>query len=321
MAEKAAAEKVVAEKAAAEKAAAESAAAEKALLEKGLLPWLSNSGFHSADAVDFGTILLRNGVRMPVSALAQTDEHLCRLLHKAGLPDGLAVQVPLLLDALRSVRASRGAVAAAVDPGQDVGAWLRDDVGLDDVSAAETEAVFKADDVEMESMGVIMAQEEGEIDDLVASLPAGVRQPLLEALRDARTGLLKPRPDPASARAVLEAAWCVSEEVAAWLTALPSMNPKGVSAVESACLARSIRTKGALLAQSDTVLAELVAQLPRGPQKPLQDAIRSARREGLGWNLAATPRDASAFEPPATLTVFAVPPQPLSAPPALNLAP
>ena len=306
-AEKAAAEKAAAEKADAEKAAAEKAAAEKALLETGLQNWLSNAGFHPADAFDFGTILLRNGVRVPVSALAQTDEHLCRLLHKAGLPNGLVVQVPLLLDALRSERASRGAVSAAIDPGQDVGDWLRDDVGLDQVSAAEIEAVFKAEDVEMDSMGVILAQEEGEVDELVASLPAGVRQPLLEALSDARAGRLKPRPDPANTRAVLETAWCVSGEVAAWLTALPSMNAKGVSAVEAACLARSIRTKGSLLAQSATVLSELVAQLPKGPQKPLQNAIRSARKEGLGWNLSATPRDASTFEPLATLTVFVVP--------------
>jgi len=215
------------------------------------------------------------------------------------------VQVPLLLEALRSVRASRSAVAATINPGQDVGDWLRADVGLDDVSATEIEAVFKADGVEMDTMGLILAQEEGEIEELVVSLPAGVRMPLLEALHDARAGRLKPRPDPASTRAVLEAAWCVSEEVATWLTTLPTMNPKAVSAVGVACLARGIRTKGSLLAQSDPTLVALVSQLPKGPQKPLQDAMRSARKEGLGWRLSGTPRDASTFEPPATPTMFA----------------
>ncbi|KAJ1467362.1 hypothetical protein T484DRAFT_1859057, partial [Baffinella frigidus] len=301
---KAATEKAAAEKAAFAKAAAERAAAEKAILEKDLVPFLCAVGFHPADASDLGTILLRNGVRVPVSALAQTDEHICLLLHKAGLPDGLAVQVPLLLDALRSVRASRSAVAAATNPGQDVGDWLRDDVGFDNVSATEIEPVFTAQDVEMDTMGVVLAQEEGEIVELVASLPVGVRLPLLEALHDARAGRLKPRPDPASTRAVLEAAWCVTEEVAAWLTTLPSMNTKGVRAVVAACHARGIRTKGCLLAQSNKIISELLSVLPKGPQKPLQDAMRSARKEGLGWNVSGTPRDASAFESLATFATF-----------------
>ncbi|KAJ1493340.1 hypothetical protein T484DRAFT_1879491 [Baffinella frigidus] len=294
--------KAAAAKAAAQKAAAQKAATEKALLEKDLVPWFCAVGFHPADAFDLAMILLRNGVRVPGSALAQTDEHICRLLYQAGLPDGLAVQVPLLLEALRSVRASRSAVAATINPGQDVGDWLRADVGLDDVSATEIEAVFKADGVEMDSVGVILAQEEGEIEELVASLPVGVRLPLLEALRDVRAGRLKPRPDPASTRAVLEVVWCVTEEVAPWLTALPTMTPKGVSAVEAACHARGIRTKGCLLAQRSPALSEIMTQLPKGPQKPLQDAIRSARKAGLGWNVSGTPRDASAFEPTATLT-------------------
>jgi hypothetical protein len=283
----------------------QAAAAEKALLEAGLLPWLTSLGFHPADAWDLAVTLVRNGVRVPVSVLAQTDDYIARLFSKAAL--GLAVQVPLLLHAVRAVRASRSGVATEINPKQDVGDWLRDNVGLDGLSAQEIEAVFKSKDVEMDSMGVILAQEEGEIDALVASLPPGVRQPLIEALRDARDDLLKPRPDPSSTPAVLEAAWCVSEEVATWLTALPSMNPKGVSAVEAECNARSIRTKGSLLAQSEGVLSNIVSQLPKGPQKPLQDAIRSARKEGLGWNLSATPRDASALEAPAALSTFEVP--------------
>ena len=52
-------------------------------------------------------------------------------------------------------------------------------------------------------------------------------------------------------------------------------------------------TKGSLIAHSPALLKALAAPLPQGLQKPLLDAVESARQSGRGWRAQPAPAPAA----------------------------
>jgi len=242
-----------------------------------LMPWFESVGLLRQDAMDVAVACVRQTVYCALSLCTLPEENLCKALKP--LPPGLWCFMPMIIKAVRACKATRQA-ATPTAFNATVKDWMLG-VGLNGAMAEAVGLVLSAEG--MGSKGLVMTQEQHELERVARKMPAPAMHAFLTTVQDARnqqqfTLGLPPR--------VIQDKWAAP--LKPFLVQLGTFDDATIQKIEIACGndTLKIRCIFGLFAMEDSELSKALtaANLPPIVQKALINNIQNeADRSDTQW--------------------------------------
>ena len=242
-----------------------------------LMPWFESIGLPRQDAMDVALACVRQKVYCALSLCTLPEEDLCKALRP--LPPGLWCYMPMIIQAVRVCKTDRRA-ATPTALNATVKDWMRD-AGLNEAMAEAVGLVLTAEG--MRSKGLVMAQEQHELELVARKMPAPAMHIFLATVQDARnqqqfTLGLPPR--------LIQDKWAAP--LKPFLVQVGTFDDATIREIETACGNDDLKIRCifALCAMEDSELSRALtaANLPPIVQKMLINEIQNkADRIDTQW--------------------------------------
>ena len=242
-----------------------------------LMPWFESIGLPRQDAMDVALACVRQKVYCALSLCTLPEEDLCKALRP--LPPGLWCYMPMIIQAVRVCKTARQA-ATPTALRATVKDWMRD-AGLNKAMAEAVGLVLSAEG--MTSKGLVMTQEQDELELVARKMPATAMHAFLATVQDARnqqqfTLGLPPR--------LIQDKWAAP--VKPFIDQFGTFDDATVHKIETACGNDNLKIRCifGLLATEDSELSKALTAANLSPivQKALINKIQNvADRSDTQW--------------------------------------
>ena len=234
-----------------------------------LMPWFESVGLLPQDAMDVALACVRQKVYCAFSLCMMPEKDLCKALEP--LPPGLKHFMPMIIKAVRVCKAARQEKTPTA-LNDTVENWMRE-AGLNADMAEAVGLVLAAEG--MRSKGLVMTQEQDELELVARKMPATAMHAFLATVQDARNQQqfsLGPPPR------LIQDKWAAP--LKSYLDELGTFDNDTIQEIETACGSKDlkIRCRWSLFAMN---VSELSSALSAAKLKPIvqKSLISSIQRE------------------------------------------